>query len=1110
MKCYEYCQALFDEVFLPVLRERFPEILPRLSVGVIGQGSDVLGADDELSRDHDWGPSKCQLLLPDPDVKQYGPSIAQALQAAVPDGFRGISLPETQPNTIRVSTIDTVYRGICQFAYPPETAEEWSDADDNALYFASSGFVLYDPSGALKKRISAFRAAYYPTDIWKWEIAGQLWSTWHEGDYNVCRRLTKRGDGIGLLIGQGVFVHATMHLLCLLNRRFPVYWKWLHWQFQQLPQWTNALKPHLTELESASHHDRRGEIIGAMCQVIREILHEVDLLPDTEWRNFMGSIDIIKQQEKNTMLKSYFIIAWRNLFRQRVYSLINIVGLAVGMACSLLIALYIQDELGYDSFHEKADRIYRVIREDRDVSGSQFGTPASGPLAEALRNNYPQVEKVVRLTGADDFPEFWSDYWPTWLRRGENVLPVRLCMADPAILKVFTLPLLRGDPAMALHEPRSALITRQMAQKLFGNTDPLDEVITIERDGEYRITGVLADIPDNSRLQFDLLTPFPESPQYWDQWFPGGGGWRPLEFFVLLKEGHTPEELERHFPDLIARYMGVETASSVSFHLQPFHRIHLYADYGLQGQGNITYIYLYALTACLILGLASINYVNLATARSMGRATEVGMRKTIGATRRQLIAQFLGESLLTAFLATLLAGTLVDIALPWFNTFAGKDLSLLTDGAFPAMFGLAGMGMVVGVLAGLYPAFYLSAVQPAQLKAVKGGGKRLRTLLVAFQFFVSTALIVVTGVVYQQMQFLQHKDWGYNKEEVVVLPIFQADPAEMWSEEWIGSKWWRTVEEFERHPAVLAASASHLNPPWSVPTKIKLKGDETPRNVQSLTVDENFLDAYEIELVAGRNFRGSGNAEDHWHSVIINEAAIENLGLENPIGQQVEWMATHKELTIIGVVADFPNRLVQRSTAPMVLFLLGRPPAQMGQPAQQLSVRINADRKQEVLAFFRATWQRLVPERPFYSAFADMHLEDTYLREIRFGKMCTAFTLLSILMVCMGCFGLAAFTVKQRTKEIGIRKVMGAPVSSIVGLLSREFVVLALVANLFSWPVAYYVAQKWLQVFAYRVEIGWGIFALGGILTLGIVLIAVSIQAVKAALENPVDALRYE
>ncbi|NKB70484.1 MAG: DUF4037 domain-containing protein [Candidatus Latescibacteria bacterium] len=297
MQGHQFCKALFDDIFLPVLQERFPDVLPRLSAGVIGSGSDVIGVDDELSRDHDWGPSKCRLLLPEKDLSEHGSAIAQALVAALPDEFLGIDINQLHPKTVNVNTIDAAYRDTCGLTHPPETIPEWGSTNENGLFFAASGFVLYDPSGSLKQRMTAFQNAYYPSDIWKWKIAGALWDIWHNADYNSCRRLAKRGDGVGLLIGQGEFVSEIITLFCLFNKQFPIFWKWKYWQFQRLSKWTDKIDPALRDLEAASDHATRGKIMEAMCQTVREILQEMGLLPDAEWRNFMGSRHILKQIE---------------------------------------------------------------------------------------------------------------------------------------------------------------------------------------------------------------------------------------------------------------------------------------------------------------------------------------------------------------------------------------------------------------------------------------------------------------------------------------------------------------------------------------------------------------------------------------------------------------------------------------------------------------------------------------------------------------------------------------------------------------------------------------------------------------------------------------------
>ena len=807
------------------------------------------------------------------------------------------------------------------------------------------------------------------------------------------------------------------------------------------------------------------------------------------------------------MLRNYLVVAWRNLCRNRVYSSINITSLAIGTACCLLILGYVGDELGYDRFHEKEERIYRVIREDKSDQGSIFGPNISGALVPALRSEYPEVEHAVRVTGVGSLSEFWSDYWQSWVRRGEKVLPVRICNVDPDFLELFTFPLLRGTAA--LEDPHTALITREMAQKLFGDVDPVGEVITIEREGEFEVRGILADPPGNSTLQFDLLKSAATTDLPWDEWGSMVSNWRPLRIFVLLREGHAPEDLERKLPELIEHHMGKEAAAGIAYHLQPLRRVHLHsrADYGLIEHGDISSIYLVSLIGLFILLLACINYVNLATARSAQRAREVGIRKVVGANRLRLVGQFLGESIGMALLAMPLALALAELVLPWFNSFTGKELFLLAGVVLPTLPFVIVIVLAIGVLSGIYPAFLLSAFQPAAVLKNRPGGRvgraGFRKGLVVFQFSVSILLLIATGTVYRQQQFLQHREWGFNKDQVVVLPIFQADPSSWDSEEWIGSRWWTVAEEFTRHPAVLAASVSYLTPPYSVPTEIEVEGDETSRRVQSMIVDWNFLDTYEIGLVAGRNFKGWGNPDDYWHAVILNETAVEWLGLEDPLGTQIKWVDKDRKMTVVGVIEDFQNQRAQQQLQPMFLTMQGQPP-------QQLSVRLDVGRLSEGMEILKDTWDRLVPERPFYFAFAGMHLENTYREQVRFGRVCGAFSLLALFVACLGLFGLTSFTVEQRSKEIGIRKVLGASAANVAMLLSKEFTWLVMVANGIAWPVAWLAMDRWLEGFAYRIELGIGMFLLGGIATLLIALLTVSWQGLRAALSDPVKALRYE
>lgn len=819
------------------------------------------------------------------------------------------------------------------------------------------------------------------------------------------------------------------------------------------------------------------------------------------WENVM----IKRTRYVPALLGNYFKVALRNLFKHKVYSAINIIGLSIGMASCLLILLYVQYEMQYDHFHPNSDRIYRVIREDIDSEGSVYSTGISGGLAPILYEEYPEIEQVIRVTNPGDFPEFLDDYWQEWARHEDQLLPIRLCTTDPEFLKVFGFPLLKGDRNIALTNPYSVLITQEMAHNFFKNENPMGKTITIEKSGDFTVTGVLANIPKNSTLKFELLTSTPDSFMPWEE-RNLSFGWRPLEIYLLLKKGSDPKQLSQKFPDLVARHFGTET--NISYHLQPLSHIHLYSakDYNLQGYGDISYVYLIALIAVFILLLACLNYVNLSTSRSLHRAKEVGMRKVVGAFRKKLVFQFLGESIFLSLLALPLILLFIELALPSFNVFMGTHLTLMESPSTSLFFYLIGFVITIGILSGIYPALFLSAFKPVSvLKGVLSGrqNSRLRKCLVVFQFAVSIFLLTTTGIVYQQLHFMQHRTWGFNKDEVVILPIFQADPSKMWSKDWIGTKWWRTREQFIQHPAILNGTVSHLTPPYSMPTKVKVEGDNTQRVINYLVArDNHFLETYAIELLTGRNFFDN-NQQDKNHGIMLNETAVKYLGLKNPIGKQIEWMDLGRKMTIIGIMKDFQNQSANQKIAPMFLSLGEQPP-------QQLSLRIDMAHLPEVMVFLKNTWNRLVPERPFHFNFANAHLENSYRWYTRLGHACGIFALLALLIALLGLFGMTLFTTERRTKEIGVRKILGASSKNIVMLLSKEFIALIVIANAIIWPIAYYALNYWLQDFAYRIELSIWIFVVTGLLTLIIALVTVIFQTIKTARSNPINSLRYE
>ena len=795
------------------------------------------------------------------------------------------------------------------------------------------------------------------------------------------------------------------------------------------------------------------------------------------------------------MFRNYLTVAVRNLLRHKLYSFINVLGLAIGMACCILILLFIQDEFRYNTFHTQAHRIFRVLRETK-VSGRnvEFDTGTSGGITPAMLNDFPEVEGAMRVMN-----------WSMWVRYEEKNLTQFFCLADASILEMFDFSFASGNPETAFQAPGSALISERAAQRYFGDEDPIGKVVTVGHDkmgGDYKITGVLKDVSRYAHIRFDFLTAAPPADAHsflrslaWQGWNPKTS-WRPVQNYILLREGYSHKALEAKLHDLMTRYMGVEIAKTNAYHLQPLTRIRHYsqADYGM-GFDGIGYIRQLSAIAVLILLIACVNFMNLATARSANRAREVGMRKVVGAYRHQLVLQFLGESALLSFLALIFAGLLAELALPRFNTFMGKELSLV-DGS--VWIGCVGIALFVGMLAGSYPAFFLSAFQPVDvLKGTLKAGARsagFRKVLVVFQFSVSVVLIICTAVVYRQTEYMKHKDLGYNKDLMVVSPIFFSDRSL--------TKRYETVKQaFLRHPNVLKGTVCWPYPGgWSERHAVRPEGAaENEWEMQVIGIDEDFLDTFEIELAAGRNI-DFGIASDPTEAFILNETAVKKLGWEDPIGKQFEWLGRRKGY-VIGVVRDFHTQSLHHKVEAVVLF---------NWIHLTLCLRIRPDDTPSTMAFLEETWEQFIPHQPPDFHFLDEEVEGHYWAEIHQGQSYGVLSLLAIFVACLGLFGLASFTAEQRTKEIGIRKTLGAPVSNLVLLLSREFLKLVAIANLIAWPIAYYMMERWLRDFVYRIDLGVSVFILGGGLALVIALVTVSFQAMRAATANPVDALRYE
>lgn len=806
------------------------------------------------------------------------------------------------------------------------------------------------------------------------------------------------------------------------------------------------------------------------------------------------------------MFKNYLKIALRNLLKYKGYSLINIFGLAVGMASCILILLYVHDELSYDQHHEKANQIYRVTREwfNSDGSPSLHLGHVAPPIGPLLKNDFPDILQMARI----------SDGGNPLLRYQDKVFQEeRFYFADPNIFEIFTLPLLKGDPNNALADPNGVVITPAMAQKYFGSEEPLGKVLNFDNQADLKVTGVMQEIPANSHFHFDFLgsMKLPEL-VFGEREFKNWGS-NNYATYLLFPKDYATENFTKAVPAFIGRHHpdGEKAIPQTTLHLQRLADIHLHSqlDSELEANGNIVYVYIFSAIAFFLLLIACINFMNLATARSANRAREVGLRKVVGAERQQLIKQFLGETIVLAFIALLLAVVFVELALPKFNAFAGKELALRSQGALFIFGTLLGVALFVGIVAGSYPAFFLSHFQPvAVLKGQKIGStkSRFRSMLVVFQFAISIILIVGMGVVYNQLEYCRTKNLGLNKEQIVVLPVNSG--AE------IARRYPDMRNQLLQHPHISGVAASKRVPSGRLldSSEGRLSDGEksTPLEfrIANVRVDHNFIPTYGMQMAAGRNF-STEFPTDSTQAFILNETAVQKIGWASPeVAVDKPFEYGNRKGRIIGVVKDFNYESLHQPITPIVMLIAP-------QSFNSVSVKIRADRSADVAAtleFIKQKWQAYRPNFPFQYSFLDERYEQLYQSEHRLGQIFGTFSMLAVFIACLGLFGLASYTAEQRTKEIGIRKVLGASVSNIVLLLSKEFTRLVILATLVSWPIAYYAMSRWLQEFAYRINLHQqsGTFLLAAMLALAIALLTVSFQAVKAAVSNPIKALRYE
>jgi putative ABC transport system permease protein len=721
------------------------------------------------------------------------------------------------------------------------------------------------------------------------------------------------------------------------------------------------------------------------------------------------------------------------------------------------------------------------------------------------------VERTVRFSKQGDFI----------VRHGDrSYTESRLIFADASIFQVFTLPLKRGDPQTALAGPRMIVLSETSARKYFGGTDPIGRSLRLDNREDYQVSGVFRDIPPNSHFRFDLIASLESiadsRPPRWDN----------SNFFtyLLLRPGSDPAALQAKFPDFTRKFMGpwvkeatgrsidelFASGARVEYFLQPLPDIHLHSRLRteIEANGNIGLVYIFSAIALLILLIAASNFINLSTARSAGRSREVGLRKVLGAERRQLVRQFLTDSLLVSGLAVILAILLTAFALPWFNRLTGKAVLLSGTGIGFMAAAAALMTLLVGMLAGIHPAWRLAATRPIEVlkgKLATGvNGGRQRSVLVVFQFAISMVLIIATLVVFRQLQFIRSKNLGFNKDQVLVLQNAYL----------LGKQATVFKNEMLKHPAVVSGSVSGfipLPPSSSNAKSIFPKGNEIISShtvlAQNWSVDADYIKTMGMRIVAGRDFAKDAPADNS--TVIINQAAASRFGWQEPLGREISFPQsdngnpkTFSDRTVIGVVEDFHFESLRSPIGPLVMFL--------GEGGSRISFRIQARKTIPVLAELKRQWQRFAPGQPFEYAFMDERFAELYRSEQQLGKIFSVFAGLAIFIACLGLLALASFMAERRTKEIGIRKVLGATVSEITLLLEFEFVKWVAIATLIAWPMAYYAMQRWLQGFAYRTGIGIGLFLLSSLSVLLIAVLTVSFQTVRAARANPVDSLKYE
>ena len=804
------------------------------------------------------------------------------------------------------------------------------------------------------------------------------------------------------------------------------------------------------------------------------------------------------------MFKNYFKTAWRNLVKNKTFSFVNIAGLSIGISVCFIILLYVQNELSFDRFNKNADRIVRVVFQANINGGKINESNVMPPVAQAMKSDYPEVQDAtrIRVYGA-----------PKVTYKDKVFKDDELAFVDPNFFSIFTLPLIEGNAKTALQQPHTIVISKALAKKYFGNENPIGKTLSFDNNESYKVTGLIDKVPANSHFHFDLFA----SMSGWDE--AKSDSWMGSNYFtyLLLKRGYAYKKLEAKLPAMVEKYMGPQIqkemgislsqfrtkGNRLGFALQPLTSIHLYShsNYELDAPGNAMYVYIFGAIAIFMLLIACINFINLSTASASKRAKEVGVRKVIGSGKSQLIFQFLAESALLVFIALLISVILIQLALPEFNNISGGNL--VFDFNVKIISGLIALGLIVSIIAGIYPAFFLSSFKPiAVLKGKFSGNNKsfgLRSGLVVFQFCISVGLIIATIVVWQQMKFIQNKNLGYNKEQVLTIPNSYL----------LGKNEPVYKQELLNDPHIVNATVSSYKPagPSSGSNALAYPEgrDHEIMKTQEYHVDEQYIPTFDMKIASGRNFSKEFATDST--AMIINETAAKAFGwgtgtaIGKTIIRENSFRGTNVPFHVIGVVKDFNFQSLHQAVSPLLMVL---------DSDYGLIFKVKTTDIKGLLATMKNHWNKFNTGEPFTFNFMDDLYNKTYSAEQKTGTILNIFALLTILVACLGLFGLATYTAEKRTKEIGIRKVLGASVAQVTKMLSKEFLKLVFIACIIAFPLSYWAMNKWLQSFAYRINVSWWMFVVAGFAALLIALVTVSFQAIKASIANPVDSLRTE